>query len=108
MTFDEPADAFKAIESAKLDPMLDMYDVGFGGRRAFCGASYADLGEFTKELFLFHFVLIILFHYYYSDNVETEEDMYGVTPSVSSFAEPEESFESLLQSFKRKVSAVAP
>lgn len=61
VTFDEPADAFKAIESAKQDPLLDMYDVGFGGRRAFCGASYADLGEFTKELFLFHFVLIIPF-----------------------------------------------
>lgn len=42
------------------------------------------------------------------DNVETEEDMYGVTPSVSAFAQPEESFESLLQSFKRKVSAVGP
>lgn len=106
VTFDEPADAFKAIESAKQDPMLDMYDVGFGGRRAFCGASYADLGEYTEYLFLLYFVLNAPF--YYSDNVETEEDMYGVTPSVSSFAEPEESFESLLQSFKRKVSAVAP
>lgn len=45
MTFEEPADAFKAIETAKEDPILGMYDVGFGGRRAFCGASYADLGE---------------------------------------------------------------
>ena len=50
MTFEEPADAFKAIESAKEDPQLQVYDVGFGGRRAFCGASYADLGEWTDAL----------------------------------------------------------
>lgn len=49
VTFEEPADAFKAIESAKEDQVINMYDVGFGGRRAFCGASYADLGECFEE-----------------------------------------------------------
>lgn len=45
-----------------------------------------------------------------ADNVETEEDFYGssAAPVGRAFAEPEESFESLLQSFKRKVAAVEP
>lgn len=34
--------------------------------------------------------------------------MYGVAPAISAIAEPEESFEAMLQSFKRKVAAVAP
>lgn len=34
--------------------------------------------------------------------------MYGVAPAVSTMREPEESFESMLLSFKRKVAAVAP
>lgn len=45
VTFEEPSEAFNAIETAKDDPQLKMFDIGFGGRRAFCGASYADLGE---------------------------------------------------------------
>lgn len=49
MTFDEPADAFRAIERAKEDPVVSMYDVGFGGRRVFCGQSYADLGKNKKQ-----------------------------------------------------------
>lgn len=45
VTFEEAADAFRAIETAKEDSIINMYDVSFGGRRAFCGSSYADLGE---------------------------------------------------------------
>lgn len=49
MTFEDAADAFKAIETGKNDAQLQMYDIGFGGRRAFCGASYADLGELNDN-----------------------------------------------------------
>lgn len=109
MTFDEPADAFRAIERAKEDPVVSMYDVGFGGRRVFCGQSYADLGKNKKQRQIEGELNDVKFAIYLADNVETEEDIYGVAPvkSAGSFAQ-EESFESLLQSFKRKVLAVGP
>lgn len=114
MTFEEPSVAFKAIESAKNDPTINMYDVGFGGRRAFCGASYADLGEYHTFIHWMEWRKSVVdrgaieLWIISADNVETEEDLYGVASTASAFTQPEESFESLLQSFKRKVAAVAP
>lgn len=107
MTFEEPSVAFKAIESAKSDATINMYDVGFGGRRAFCGASYADLGEYQGHSLARGGERVIEFDPP-ADNVETEEDVYGGASTASAFTQPEESFESLLQSFKRKVAAVGP
>ncbi|XP_023935453.2 uncharacterized protein LOC112043985 [Bicyclus anynana] len=40
VTFQRPKDAWSAVEAANS---LPQYDVGFGGRRAFCRQSYADL-----------------------------------------------------------------
>lgn len=45
VTFDRAQDAFKAIDSGSRDPKVNMYDISFGGRRAFCRATYADLGN---------------------------------------------------------------
>ncbi|XP_047525694.1 uncharacterized protein LOC125063336 isoform X1 [Pieris napi] len=40
VTYQRPRDAWTAVEAASSFPQ---YDVGFGGRRAFCRQSYADL-----------------------------------------------------------------
>lgn len=46
-------DAWSAVEAANSFPQ---YDVGFGGRRAFCRQSYADLGEYINKYVLFQMV----------------------------------------------------
>ncbi|XP_016950675.1 uncharacterized protein LOC108024953 [Drosophila biarmipes] len=43
VTFERAQDAFTAIDTSPRDPQINMYDISFGGRRAFCRASYADL-----------------------------------------------------------------
>ncbi|KAH8418000.1 hypothetical protein KR222_010194, partial [Zaprionus bogoriensis] len=43
VTFECAQDAFTAIDSSPRDEQINMYDISFGGRRAFCRASYADL-----------------------------------------------------------------
>ncbi|XP_055904644.1 uncharacterized protein LOC129940359 [Eupeodes corollae] len=43
VTYEKSEDAFRAIDSGPKDDMINMYDISFGGRRAFCRASYADL-----------------------------------------------------------------
>lgn len=42
VTYQRARDAWSAVEAANTFPQ---YDVGFGGRRAFCRQSYADLGK---------------------------------------------------------------
>ena len=46
VTFERSQDAFTAIDNSTRDPQISMYDVSFGGRRAFCRQSYADLGNY--------------------------------------------------------------
>ncbi|XP_041985583.1 uncharacterized protein LOC121737914 isoform X2 [Aricia agestis] len=52
VTYQRPRDAWTAVENASLFPQ---YDVGFGGRRAFCRQSYADLdgleAKYTESAF---------------------------------------------------------
>ncbi|XP_017119890.1 uncharacterized protein LOC108141174 [Drosophila elegans] len=43
VTFERAQDAFTAIDTSPRDAQINMYDISFGGRRAFCRASYADL-----------------------------------------------------------------
>ncbi|EDW95660.1 uncharacterized protein LOC6535292 [Drosophila yakuba] len=43
VTYDRAQDAFTAIDTSHRDSQINMYDISFGGRRAFCRASYADL-----------------------------------------------------------------
>lgn len=50
VTFECAQDAFTAIDSSPRDEQINMYDISFGGRRAFCRASYADLGELRFKL----------------------------------------------------------
>lgn len=52
ITFSKPEEAYRAIDSSSKDPMLNIYDISFGGRRAFCGSHYADLGKFLFILAL--------------------------------------------------------
>ncbi|XP_022128822.2 uncharacterized protein LOC111002869 [Pieris rapae] len=52
VTYQRPRDAWSAVEAASSFPQ---YDVGFGGRRAFCRQSYADLdgleAKYTESAF---------------------------------------------------------
>ncbi|KAH8313554.1 hypothetical protein KR067_007919 [Drosophila pandora] len=43
VTYEKAQDAFTAIDTSPRDSQINMYDISFGGRRAFCRASYADL-----------------------------------------------------------------
>lgn len=43
VTYERAQDAFTAIDTSPRDSQINMYDISFGGRRAFCRASYADL-----------------------------------------------------------------
>lgn len=52
VTYQRARDAWAAVEAASSFPQ---YDVGFGGRRAFCRQSYADLdgleAKYTESAF---------------------------------------------------------
>lgn len=52
VTYQRARDAWSAVEAASSFPQ---YDVGFGGRRAFCRQSYADLdgleAKYTESAF---------------------------------------------------------
>lgn len=52
VTYERARDAWSAVEAASSFPQ---YDVGFGGRRAFCRQSYADLdgleAKYTENAF---------------------------------------------------------
>lgn len=43
VTFAYKVDAYEAVEHGNDDPTLPKYDLSFGGRRAFCKETYADL-----------------------------------------------------------------
>ena len=45
VTFAYKVDAYEAVEHGNDDPHLPKYDLSFGGRRAFCKETYADLGD---------------------------------------------------------------
>ena len=47
MTFAYKVDAYEAVERGNDDPSLPKYDLSFGGRRAFCKETYADLGNIS-------------------------------------------------------------
>lgn len=56
VTFESANDAYRAIDNSSGDSTINMYDISFGGRRAFCKASYMDLGRFLLFLFVFSFL----------------------------------------------------
>lgn len=53
MTFAYKVDAYEAVEHGNDDPHLPKYDLSFGGRRAFCKETYADLGKSIGPHFSF-------------------------------------------------------
>jgi peroxisome proliferator-activated receptor gamma coactivator-related protein 1 len=54
-------DAYEAVEHGNDDPHLPKYDLSFGGRRAFCKETYADLGDhkltFWRGFFSLYFTM---------------------------------------------------
>lgn len=49
VTFDNAKDAYRAIDCSTRDDTIKMYDVSFGGRRAFCKSTYLDLGIYKHQ-----------------------------------------------------------
>lgn len=60
-------DAYEAVEHGNDDPHLPKYDLSFGGRRAFCKETYADLGRPQNSK-------IILRFFFYFTNVNQFPD----------------------------------
>ncbi|EDW16717.2 uncharacterized protein LOC6575242 [Drosophila mojavensis] len=86
VTFERAQDAFTAIDTSARDAQINMYDISFGGRRAFCRASYADL-----------------------DNAGINNYHSYVFPTAAPAAPPQEdSFEALLLKVKAKLNAGKP
>ncbi|KAH8388616.1 hypothetical protein KR093_011295, partial [Drosophila rubida] len=86
VTFERAQDAFTAIDTSPRDAQINMYDISFGGRRAFCRASYADL-----------------------DNAGINNYHSYVFPKATPVAAPQEdSFEALLLKVKAKLNAGKP
>lgn len=54
ITFERPADAYKAIDCSITNPELSCYDISFGGRRAFCREKYLDLGALMTKHKCYH------------------------------------------------------
>ncbi|EDV92971.1 GH18535 [Drosophila grimshawi] len=86
VTFERAQDAFTAIDTSARDAQINMYDISFGGRRAFCRASYADL-----------------------DNAGINNYHSYVFPKAAPAQAPQEdSFEALLLKVKAKLNAGKP
>ncbi|XP_022214348.1 serine/arginine repetitive matrix protein 2 [Drosophila obscura] len=86
VTYERAQDAFTAIDTSPRDPQINMYDISFGGRRAFCRASYADL-----------------------DNAGINNYHSYVFPKEAPAPKPQEdSFEALLLKVKAKLNAGKP
>ncbi|XP_024888134.1 uncharacterized protein LOC112465010 isoform X7 [Temnothorax curvispinosus] len=49
VTFEYRNDAFEAKEHGNDNPSLPRYDICFGGRRAFCNSTYADLDDMRSN-----------------------------------------------------------
>lgn len=49
VTFKSAKDAYNTIDGSASDPAINVYDVSFGGRRAFCKESYLDLGIWQNK-----------------------------------------------------------
>ncbi|XP_055375864.1 NK-tumor recognition protein [Condylostylus longicornis] len=87
VTFEKAEDAFKAIDNGTSDVKINMYDISFGGRRAFCRQSYADLDGAATNTFQLY--------------------SYGSIPSsrnsLLSNNDEDDSFESLLKKVQQKL-----
>lgn len=82
VTYERSQDAFAVIDRSGHDPQINMYDISFGGRRAFCRASYADL-----------------------DNAGINTYQSYVFPQAEPILKKEDSFEALLLEVKAKMNA---
>lgn len=104
VTYERAQDAFTAIDTSHRDSQISMYDISFGGRRAFCRSSYADLGEF---FFTFYIILCtILSNLSFIDNAGINNYNSYVFPKEAPAPKVvEDSFEALLLQVKAKLNA---
>lgn len=113
VTYERAQDAFTAIDTSPRDPQINMYDISFGGRRAFCRASYADLGELIvcAAATRFYFAnLIYIYSLFLLDNAGINNYHTYVYPQEAPApkVQEEDSFEALLRKVKAKLNAGKP
>lgn len=99
VTFEKPQDAYKAIDSSSKDPALSVYDVSFGGRRAFCRTEYADL---DGDLSMDHETVVPFIAP--DGSLVMAPNPMTVVPRKSDG----DSFEELLKKLKKEISAKKP
>lgn len=58
VTFEDKPGAYAAFDRGPEDPLLQSYDISFGGRRIFCKTEYADLGNNTYISFVILSILL--------------------------------------------------
>ncbi|CAD7083730.1 unnamed protein product [Hermetia illucens] len=85
VTYEKAQDAYQVIDRSMNDPKINMYDISFGGRRAFCRATYSDLDGAATNSFQDHLP--------YSK------------PALRTPSFQEDSFESLLAKVKEKLTS---
>lgn len=54
VTYDRAQDAYQVIDNSQRDSTINIYDISFGGRRAFCKSIYADLGRFSFKMMVYY------------------------------------------------------
>lgn len=95
VTYERAQDAFKAIDSGGRDPEISMYDISFGGRRAFCRNFYSDLDGANA--------IISGNNGIPTTNISTSNHL-----TKSTVQNADDSFEALLQKVKEKMGAKNP
>ena len=65
VTYERAKDAYTAIDKSSCDASIKMYDISFGGRRAFCKQSYLDLGKFLYARFFCGEFLLICVNFFF-------------------------------------------
>lgn len=76
VTYDNAKDAYRAIEGSTRDNTINMYDVSFGGRRAFCKSSYMDLGK--AFALIYWKIRVLVFVYFLHHRWLFDRSAYGL------------------------------
>lgn len=98
VTFKCAKDAYNTIDCSANDPTINVYDVSFGGRRAFCKESYLDLGrQVTLTRSLPPKKNVNHFFYFVSDNTNVYQQGYMQVGCQN------DSFEDLLRKVKLEI-----
>lgn len=105
ITYERAKDAYTVIDSSSNDSTINMYDISFGGRRQFCGASYMDLGKcMINKLFLICKCDTCCALHHIDGNGD-EQTSFAMIPSTATKLPQlhEDSFEEMLKAVKERI-----